>query len=94
MPYTPNTFSDYAIQQDIRYIEQQRERAEEAMNMSYTTVYKPLQHEWDDDGCCIHCGFDGAEWSWWKRNTYEGRASDAKQPACKTLDTYASIGAG
>lgn len=20
-----------------------------------------LPHEWDDDACCIHCGFDGAE---------------------------------
>lgn len=19
-------------------------------------------HEYDDDGVCIHCGFDGAEW--------------------------------
>jgi len=32
------------------------------------------QHEYDDDGCCIHCGFDGAEWHWWKTSTYEGRA--------------------
>src|SRR5690349_12069366 len=21
-------------------------------------------HEWDDDACCIHCGYDGAE-AWW-----------------------------
>ena len=31
MPFTPNTYSDYAIERDIRYIEQQREWAEEAM---------------------------------------------------------------
>ena len=23
-----------------------------------------MRHEWDDDGTCIHCGFDGAE-DWW-----------------------------
>jgi hypothetical protein len=23
-----------------------------------------MPHEWDDDGCCIHCGFDGAEDYW------------------------------
>ena len=41
-------------------------------------------HEWDDDGCCIHCGFDGAEWHWWKHSTYEGRAQpEARQPLCK-----------
>lgn len=39
-------------------------------------------HEFDHDAICIHCGFDGAEWWHWKHNTYEGRASDAKQPAC------------
>lgn len=44
----------------------------------------PPQHEWDDDGCCIQCGFDGAEWHWWKHSTYEGRAKpDAKQPPCR-----------
>ena len=31
MPYTPNTYSDYAIERDIVRIENQRERAEEAM---------------------------------------------------------------
>lgn len=25
-----------------------------------------LPHEFDDDACCIHCGFDGAE-EWWLR---------------------------
>ena len=41
-------------------------------------------HEWDDDGCCVHCGFDGAEWHWWKHSTYEGRAQpEARQPLCK-----------
>ena len=42
------------------------------------------RHEWDDDGCCVHCNFDGAEWHWWKHSTYEGRAQpDAKEPLCK-----------
>lgn len=40
------------------------------------------RHEYDDDGCCIHCGFDGAEWWHWKRNTYEGQGSDLEQPEC------------
>ena len=41
------------------------------------------RHEFDDDACCIHCGFDGAEWHHWKHNTYEGRAQpDAKAPLC------------
>lgn len=40
-------------------------------------------HQYDEDGCCIHCGFDGAEWHWWKTSTYEGRADeDAKAPEC------------
>ncbi len=43
-------------------------------------------HEWDDDGVCIYCGFDGAEWHWWKHSTYEGRAQpEAKQPPCKEI---------
>ena len=33
-----------------------------------------MSHEFDEDATCIHCGFDGAEWHWWKTNTYEGRA--------------------
>lgn len=43
-------------------------------------VYK--SHDWDEDGCCTKCGFDGAEWVWWKRHTYEGKASNAQQPEC------------
>jgi hypothetical protein len=31
MSYTPTTYSDYAVEMDIRRIEKQRERAEEAM---------------------------------------------------------------
>jgi hypothetical protein len=42
-----------------------------------------LAHQFDDDGCCTRCGFDGAEWHWWKHSTYEGRAQpDAKIPKC------------
>lgn len=41
------------------------------------------EHEFDDDGCCVHCNFDGAEWHWWKHSTYEGRAQpEARQPLC------------
>ena len=40
------------------------------------------RHEWDEDACCVKCGFDGAEWSHWKKNTYEGIASDEKMPLC------------
>lgn len=41
-------------------------------------------HDFDDDGCCVKCGFDGAEWHWWKHSTYEGKAqTEAKMPRCK-----------
>lgn len=41
------------------------------------------EHQFDEDGCCIHCGFDGAEWHWWKHSTYEGRAQpQARMPRC------------
>lgn len=43
-----------------------------------------LAHDFDDDGVCTKCGFDGAEWHYWKTQTYEGRASDLKSPPCKT----------
>ena len=39
-------------------------------------------HEFDEDCICTKCGFDGAEWWHWKHHTYEGKASDAKQPLC------------
>lgn len=40
-------------------------------------------HEFDDDGCCINCGFDGAEWYWLKMIAYEeGAASNSKMPVC------------
>ena len=40
------------------------------------------KHNFDEDGSCYHCGFDGAEWQHWKNSTYEGRASDAIRPEC------------
>lgn len=40
------------------------------------------EHEWDEDGVCIHCGFDGAEHYWWKSSTAEGRAMKTPEPAC------------
>jgi hypothetical protein len=29
-----------------------------------------IRHEWDDDGCCEHCGFDGAEAHWLRSRTH------------------------
>ena len=44
-------------------------------------------HDFDDDACCIHCGFDGAEWHQWRHNTWEGRAQpEARQPLCTVYD--------
>lgn len=48
-----------------------------------------MQHQWDEDGCCTICDFDGAEFQWWKYHTYEGRASDKKMPPC--VDKYGRI---
>lgn len=43
-------------------------------------------HVWDEDGCCDICGFDGAEWSWWKNHTYEGKAMpNARIPSCQEV---------
>lgn len=50
------------------------------------TIYATPQHEYDDDGCCIHCGFDGAEWHHWRYNTYEGVAMKTPAPPCKAPD--------
>lgn len=45
---------------------------------------RPQRHEWDDDACCIHCGFDGAEWHWWRHHTYEGKSQpEARMPPCE-----------
>lgn len=53
--------------------------------MPITLTAKP--HTFDNDGVCIHCGLDGAEWSHWRRNTWEGRAAeDVHQPECTVLD--------
>lgn len=44
-------------------------------------------HANDRDCVCTVCGFDGAEWYWWKNNTYEGRADEeTKMPECKPHD--------
>ncbi len=44
------------------------------------------QHIFDQDGTCLICGFDGAEFHHWKTSTYEGKASpEVKQPECKTI---------
>lgn len=41
-----------------------------------------LAHDWDEEAICTKCGFDGAEWDYWRHHTYEGRASDAPLPSC------------
>jgi hypothetical protein len=48
-------------------------------------------HDYDDDAVCVICGFDAAEWSHWKRNTYEGKASSVKTPLCKQGSERAAI---
>lgn len=54
-------------------------------------------HDFDEDGVCTRCGLDGAEWVWWKRDTYEGKANpDAKMPLCVQInrggvDTHGSL---
>lgn len=40
-------------------------------------------HEWDDDATCVRCGFDGAEWHWWRYSTHEGKAMQTPMPWCK-----------
>ena len=45
-------------------------------------------HVWDEDGVCEKCGFDGAEWHYWKHHTYEGKASDIKMPVCNSEPHY------
>lgn len=44
------------------------------------------RHEFDDDACCIHCGFDGAEWSWLKR---QGHVSKDQWPLCERRQPWA-----
>lgn len=38
-------------------------------------------HLYDEDAVCLHCGFDGAEHSWWAKNTYEGMAASEEERA-------------
>lgn len=47
-----------------------------------------MTHDFDDDACCIHCGFDGAEWHHWRHNTYEGLATRDTQPPCSEYSEY------
>jgi len=59
---------------------------EEAYRRAHTPPMKSGGHKFDDDGCCINCGFDGAEHHHWRNNTYEGRAAamdgQADEPPC------------
>lgn len=41
-----------------------------------------MSHKFDDDGVCEMCGFDGAEWHWWRFSTYEGKAMQTPMPPC------------
>lgn len=44
------------------------------------------RHIYDEDGTCLICGFDGAEFHWWKHHTYEGKASqNVKEPDCISI---------
>lgn len=55
------------------------------------TKYMPAPHEWDEHGCCLHCGFDGAEHWWWAHDTYEGRSATPEQkklPVCIDYRTH------
>ena len=48
-----------------------------------------MEHDFDAEGVCALCGFDGAEWWHWRHQTYEGRAQpEAKQPPCKRPEEY------
>jgi len=50
-------------------------------------IEQTKQHAYDIDCTCVVCGFDGAEFHWWKHHTYEGKASpDIKEPECKLHD--------
>lgn len=43
-------------------------------------------HEWDDDGCCVRCGFDGAEWRDWVMRVYGAmgwKEREARMPPCE-----------
>jgi len=40
------------------------------------------KHIFDNDACCIACGFDGAEHHWLNHNTYEGVANPQPEPSC------------
>jgi hypothetical protein len=48
-------------------------------------------HSYDDDGCCVRCGFDGAEHAWLMlvlradvgEDEYKARLQDNRPPVCK-----------
>lgn len=40
-----------------------------------------MKHELDDDGVCIHCGFDGAEW--WHLERMKEPENREPSPPCK-----------
>ena len=44
------------------------------------------RHNWDDDGCCTVCDFDGAAWS------HENNGQDVPMPKC--YDRYGRIQPG
>jgi len=60
------------------------------MTSNEPTAQVHAPHEWDDEACCIHCGFDGAEHWWWSHDTYEGRAAEPEKrrmPPCVDFRT-------
>ena len=49
---------------------------------------KPIRlHKYDEDAVCKVCGFDGAEWHYWRFNTYEGQALKTPAPPCDEAQT-------
>lgn len=55
--------------------------------MAPTKAEALAAHEFDDDGCCVRCGFDASEWSWWRYATREGMAMKTPMPHC-VMDAY------
>ncbi len=51
---------------------------------------KRLPHEWDEEGCCIHCNFDGAE-DWWLNSRLRLEIGDDEY---KAREKYGEFDAG
>lgn len=69
--------------------ERQREFRQRKADTEATEVrgiFAHRHHEWDDDGCCVRCGFDGAEWRDWVMRVYCAmgwKEREARMPPCE-----------